>query len=496
MKVLFLYVNTYDYTGIPMGLSYLISVLKRRQHQVSLFDTTFLKCNYNKYNISRTIDAGGTYIIKSFQDRIDEFKPDVIAVSVTSSCFPFSVKMLEMANLHRAKVIYGGIHATVDSADVFSHSIVDYVCRGYGEETLPMLLTSMDGDLSTIPNLVWRGKDRSLIYNSFKLPNLPSLPMPDWGLFDERHLVRPFKDRYYRWGNFQLTRGCPFSCRYCCNNFLNRIGGKVQHLSANHVIDTIECYAQKYKLDIIKVFDETFGMGNMKEVERFAEEYARRIGLPSIIETNPLAVNEKLISILKKINCIAVSLGIECGDEGKRKVVCGRNISDERIISAFQMLRDNNIRTSSYNILNWMGDTRGDIFKLIDLNRKCLPEYINTFFFTPLPGTELWDDCQKAGVFKHNCVVDFVEKPNIKNPDLTEDEIIGLRRTFPMYVYFKPELWPLIHLGEAGGETGQKVLECLAEIPPTQINEVDISDRLKVGGISVEDYNKWRGDKE
>lgn len=57
MKVLFLYMNAYENTGIPIGLSYLIPILRHRQHQVDLFETTFLRFNYSEYNISGTIGA-------------------------------------------------------------------------------------------------------------------------------------------------------------------------------------------------------------------------------------------------------------------------------------------------------------------------------------------------------------------------------------------------------------------------------------------------------
>lgn len=494
MKVLFLYMNAYENTGIPIGLSYLIPILGLHKHQVELFETTFLKFNYSEYNIRGTIGAEGAYIIKSFQNRIDRFRPDVIAVSTTSLCFPFSIKVLESVNLSQSKVIYGGIHATVAPEDVLSHEVADYVCCGYSEETLTILLPAIEqgGNLTEIPNLVWRDEDGSLVYNPFKLPELSNLPIPDWDTFDERHLVRQFKERFYRWGNFQLTRGCPFSCRYCCNNFLNKMGNKVQHLPIEHVLDSMEYHANRYRLDIIRIFDETFGAGNMKEFQRFAEEYAKRINLPSVIETNPLVINEKVLGILKKINCISVSLGIEYGDQNKRLTIAGRNISDKRIETAFKLLRDNGIRTSSYNILNWPNDTRDDIFKLIDINRRCSPEYINTFYFTPFPGTELWDDCQKANLFKYNCVVDYGELPNIKNTNLTDDEIIGLRRTFHMYVHFEPELWPLLKLAEKNNKTGNNVFKCLTEILPERIKAVDVSDRLKTEGMSVKSYTKWR----
>jgi len=492
MKVLFLYANVHEFSGIPLGLSYMIPILREQHHQVELFETTFMRFDYGKYNISGTIGDEGDYIIKSFQDKVDKFEPDVIAVSTDSMCFPFSIKMLEAVNLSQRIVIYGGIHATIAPDDVFSHKEVDYICRGFGEETLPQLLSNTRNSLAEIPNLVWRDKDKSLVYSPFKLPDLSKLPMPDWGLFDERHFVRQFKDRFYRWGNFQLTRGCPFSCRYCCNNTLNKMGNKVKHLPVEHVLDTMEYYADKYNLDIIRIFDETFGMGKADEIEEFAEGYTKRINLPSVLETNPLVINEKFIEILKKINCIAVSLGVECGDEEKRRTICGRNISDECIIRAFQMLKDNNIRTSSYNVLDWVDDTREDIFKLIEINRKCSSEYINTFFFTPLPGTELWDDCKRDGLFKYDYVADFGRIPNIKNPNLTDDEAIGLKRTFPMYVYFEPELWSLVKLGE----TNDEVFKCLTDILPSRIKEVDVSDRLKSGGMDLETYTKWRENVE
>ena len=56
---------------------------------------------------------------------------------------------------------------------------------------------------------------------------LDNLPCPDWGLFDERHLFRPFEGKIYKGSFYSQSRGCPMQCKYCVDPTESRLTGGV-----------------------------------------------------------------------------------------------------------------------------------------------------------------------------------------------------------------------------------------------------------------------------
>lgn len=431
MKVLFLYVNNYNETGIPIGLGYLIPILKQHGHKISLFDTTFFIFEYGEFNISGRTN-GGREIIKGFQERVAEINPDLIGISCASLQLNFAIRMVESLQ-NRPTIVFGGVGPTVDYLNLIKNQIVDYVCVGFGEECLPILLNNLERkiNLNDIPNLVYKLNGQTRVNRFSQKINLANLPLPDWGLFSKRHFPRIFKHQIRRWGNFQLTRGCPFDCIYCVNDFYHReLGMKIQRFPFEKIIGEMKILSQKYNLEIIRIFDETFGFGNLNYYQEFGKLYKQIMNLPTIIATRPEAVTPELIEILKDMDCISVSVGIEVGNENQRKQMLKRNVSNYTIKQAFELLHRAGIRTSSYNMMGFPDDTRELIFETIKLNQECKPDYINVSIACAEPKTKLREYCEKHGLLETEAIVHYSRKSVIKNEKLSKNELWKIFRSF------------------------------------------------------------------
>lgn len=431
MKVLFLYVNSYNKTGIPIGLGYLIPILKERGHEISLFETTFSFLDYSEFNISGKVDDDGRKIISDFRRQVAKINPDLIAVGSTSLHLDFALKMLEDLQ-NRPITIFGGVGPTTDYLNLIRNKTVDYVCVGYAEECLPMLIDNLENkmDLRNIPNLIYKLNEKIKVNKFSQKINLESLPMPDWSLFSDRHFTRIFKHEIKRWGNFQLVRGCPFNCSYCVNQFYHeQLGIKVQRFPVEQIIEQMKILSRQYNLEIIRIFDETFGFGNLNYYQKFGKLYKRTMNLPTIIETRPEAITPELIEVLKAIDCISVSIGIEVGNENQRRKMLNRNISNRRIKKAFELLHKAGIRVSSYNIIGFPHDTRELIFETIQLNQECKPDFISIFIFCPDLKTKLREYCKKYGLLETEAVVDY-RRSIIQNENLSKNELYNIFNSF------------------------------------------------------------------
>ncbi|MFH2130260.1 MAG: radical SAM protein [bacterium] len=113
-----------------------------------------------------------------------------------------------------ATIVMGGHHPTARPQSVMASSAVDYVLRGEGEVSLPLLARAIRERRSVrgIPGIVFRKPDKSLdISAPAVMADLDAYPLP------ALHLLR--NDYYRRAAGgtavIMTSRGCPMRCSYC-----------------------------------------------------------------------------------------------------------------------------------------------------------------------------------------------------------------------------------------------------------------------------------------
>lgn len=174
MKILFVHPEKYLNIGIPAGIAILSAIIKQNGHIVDLFDTTFIKPLTDKNRLIKhdpaTMASAGdplpteeiqrSKVLKEtqitindlaakdspqdekivFQQKIDKFSPDIIAVSAMTTTFDHAMELIHSVT-HQAKVVVGGIHATIAPKDCLNQSGVDIVCIGEGDDSFVELIT-------------------------------------------------------------------------------------------------------------------------------------------------------------------------------------------------------------------------------------------------------------------------------------------------------------------------------------------------------------------
>ena len=81
--------------------------------------------------------------------------------------------------------------------------------------------------------------------------NLDLFPHPDWSIYPETAFYKPFKGYVYKYGDFEMSRGCPYKCSYCINvqlQALYKATGENYHRekSIKRVIEEIKFAQKKY----------------------------------------------------------------------------------------------------------------------------------------------------------------------------------------------------------------------------------------------------------
>lgn len=474
MKVLLVYVNYISEGYLPIGLASIAAVIKKEGHKVDLFDTSFYKTNrttdreirekyleFKKVNLENQGfgKKGEDEIYKDWMDKLKNFKPDLIAFSATSTEFPSARLLLQMAKKEypNIPILVGGTHATVAKERVIKEKAVDMICVGEGEEAIVELLNKMKNnkDYTKIKN-IWVKKGNKIYRNEVRslIQDLDKLPFPYWELFDEKHFIRPFEGKVKRYGFFEIGRGCPYSCTYCVNRYMQNLysvkGKYHREKGVNRIIsEIIEC-KKKMGIDHVFFIDDNFLTIKQEKLQEFANKYQEKVSLTCHIMTRPETITPENIKILKKMKCVMVMLGLESGSKYIREKICKRFISEKSLFNAVKLLKENGIDASVYNIIGFPIETRSQIFETINLNRALKPSRITVKILCPFEGTEIRDFAIKKRYMEdeEDITKMYYEESCLNMPQLSPGEIKGLRKTFILYVNFPKITWPFIKFCE------------------------------------------------
>lgn len=290
-------------------------------------------------------------------------------------------------NKKKGELILGGIHATLQRESLIDLPGVDAVVSGEGENFIEWLLEDDSRKLKDcfLPN-VWLKDNELKPLNSVVVPDLNELPFPDRTIFD-REMISQYPE-------FIFSRGCPFSCAYCANEFLNlNFGHKVRKKSPEYSIEEILGVVRDFEITTNTSFtfhDDIF-INDKKWLMKFADLYIKNTRRPFRCNTTASMLNEEKAEILKEMNCQELWIGIEVGNEKFRREILGKKVSNEQIKSAFATAKKFGINTVAFILLGVSGERRKHVWDTMKLCRKVQPNHLSISLFVPLPGTSLYE---------------------------------------------------------------------------------------------------------
>ncbi|MBF0331224.1 MAG: B12-binding domain-containing radical SAM protein [Candidatus Omnitrophica bacterium] len=371
-----------------LGIEYLSAVLRQDGVETRLFLDPIL------FAESNFIDHPGLAGLSSYKARllreIRRFDPQLICFSVISDNYRWACQWAaDLRAVAQGRIVFGGIHPTSSPEVVIRSSCVDYICIGEGEYPLRDLVRSLasGGDGSGILN-IWSKKDDEVLRTGIRPPieDLDALPFPDKGLFYHAHPV--FKGGYLA----MTSRGCSFSCKYCCNNVYHRLYGKsaarIRRRSVGHVIAELERAKKEYAPRHILFADDLFN-SDVKWLQAFLQEYRQRIGLPFACYVFPDLIDEPVAQALQDAGCFKVQMGLQVFDQEKRKNVLGRVSSQDKIAAAIGSLRRRHIYVVCDTIFGFPDEVEEELVGLARFYAEHPPDHCESFWLRYYPGTEI-----------------------------------------------------------------------------------------------------------
>ena len=287
----------------------------------------------------------------------------------------------------RVLMVAGGPHATGDSEGSLVQGI-DIAVRGEGEETLPALLRAWLGGapLDDVPGLAFRRGGDLLMTRPAPPVDIESYP--------------PHSIKHGRWGFIEISRGCPWTCRYCQTSF--SMGARMRHRSVSHIAEAIrEAMAVGYSYARF-ITPNAFAYGapdgrqvNLAAIEDLLRTVSDLVGrertylgtFPS--EVRPESVSPEAVALVRRYAANkTLLLGAQSGSEEMlRRMHRGHGV--EEIRRAADAILAGGLKPTVDFIFGLPGETDHDRGKTVALMRELTAAgaVIHSHMFMPLPGT-------------------------------------------------------------------------------------------------------------
>ncbi len=337
-KVLFLYPNLYMMNMMPPSIAIFSALLKQKGIEVALFDTTYYPWDHANAHVTgqgvgrfdmssdkrkestlqvrpfnleeRGIRPKETDMVDDFQQLVDTYKPNLIAVSVVEDTFEQGIFLLNKVKDRKIPTVVGGVFPTFAPHIVIREDAVDMVCVGEGEGAIVELCEKMATvqDYSSVANLWVKSATGSVRKNPQRsVLNLNELPIMDFEIFEPNRIYRPMAGKVYRMIPIETHRGCPFTCTYCnspSQNVLhneNRVGKFFRKKSISLVREELAHLIKRWQAEYVYFTADTFLAWSDDEFREFVDMYSE-FKLPFWMQTRPETVTEEAVGMLKSVN--------------------------------------------------------------------------------------------------------------------------------------------------------------------------------------------------
>lgn len=338
------------------GVRYLETALNKSGYEVT---TVFYK-DFNSVKPKKTTPAEVDLLCK----KIEETQPMLIGLSVMSSMY-----------LDTVNAVLDGIKAKFDIPVVCGGSFnsmfpkyflergAQFSIQTDGEFAMTKLADALcEGtSFADIPSLGYKNGDEFQInpvgdtLNQLDGYGIPVVNSTGSCYIENDTLVEgdPQLDTFSY--ETVASRGCPFSCSYCCCNNLRKLLPKgtppVRFRSVKMVIDEIvEAKKHCKRLVFIHFYDEVFPR-HKDWIDEFVVEYKKRVNLPFTIWSHPNMIDEAILKKLVSVGLMEVIMGIQSGSPYIRNEVFHRKETNEQIVEATRRIANAKVFWASYDFM-------------------------------------------------------------------------------------------------------------------------------------------------
>jgi len=300
----------------------------------------------------------------------------------------------------RLVLVAGGPHPSGDPIGCLMLGF-DIVFVGEAEKAFTDFIKMM---LNNEEVMDFRSKIRGVAFVDYESGQLVYTGRPKHVDLDE---YPPFAPKRGLFNSIEITRGCPFGCRFCQVTYL--FGAKVRHRSINNILYWVEYLLRNNRRDIRFITPNALSYGScdglrpnydvvmelLTEVFKLVRRYRGRVFFGSFpSEVRPEFVDHEIMRFLKdRVDNRRIIIGAQSGSPKMLDVIRRRHSVDD-IIRAVDATIKAGFRAEVDFIFGFPQETIHDLNLTLKLINKLVKmgAVIHGHTFLPLAGSPMGDE--------------------------------------------------------------------------------------------------------
>ncbi|MHB1355754.1 MAG: B12-binding domain-containing radical SAM protein [Anaerolineae bacterium] len=365
-----------DSGWISHGLAILAACARQAGHEVSLIDLRAMK--------------GWEQV----QAAIVQRQPDVVAITIMSADYNPAMRCLEITRAINPKIVtmVGGAHATIMPQELIDNPNIDHIFIGEGEETfvdalsklssgeqVPQLVPGTHPDLDVIPYA-----DHALFIDEWRAQGY-AVTSPEAPFVVE--LPPPFV-------TVIAGRGCMYNCSYCQPAERHIFGRKVRRRSVESVLGELIALRDQFHFASFMFHDDCL-TEDREWVMAFCQAYlAAGFTQPFFCQSRAdiIVKNEDMVALMVQAGLRGYFIGFESGSDRVLKFI-RKGTKRAQNLAAGQICHKYGIAIWANYMLGLPTETKEEVLETISMLKAIDPDYYSPAFYTPHPGSDLYDYC-------------------------------------------------------------------------------------------------------
>ena len=329
-----------------------------------------------------------------FREELARRSPDIIGITMMSVDYNPTMHCLRLVKEVDPEIItvVGGPHPTILPNELADDPAIDHIFIGEGEINFPEFVAKME-----------RGEQVPRIIVGTP-PDLDALPFGDRDAF---------LDEWCRWGyepnspeapfaeelpapfvTIIAGRGCKYNCSYCQPAERKIFGRGVRRRSVPDVIAELEMLREKYRFNSFMFHDDCL-TEDRDWVVAFCQAY-RDAGFtqPFFCQSRAdiIVKHEDMVHLMADAGLKGYFVGFESGSNRVLRFI-RKGTTREQNLGAARICRKYGIAIWANYMLGLPTETKEEVLETISMLKEIDPDYYSPAFYTPHPGSDLYEYC-------------------------------------------------------------------------------------------------------
>lgn len=409
----------------PLGLCYLAASARQAGFNVGIIDA-------EAQNFNPQVTA----------NKILAWSPKVAGITAVSASIYNAAAVAEAVKKKNPgiSIVLGGQHVSAAYNETMQRfPQFDFGIIGEGELALTGLLNNLltAKPVKDLPGLVMRENGAvRFLSPSVPIENLDELPLPAWDLlegFPHKYTLNIHAFGRMPAASLVVSRGCYGKCVFCDRSVF---GNKLRFHGSQYVIRMLKYLIKNYNIKEITFQDDNFLASTERVREICASIIKEKLGISWTCHARVDDVDPEILKMLKMAGCWEIAYGFESGSQ-KILDILRKGTTVEQAVDAIKMTKRAGIRARGFFVIGSPGERPDDLKKTIDFALNNELEAVSMMNFTPFPGTEIYKEAERHGIFENNWRKMNMYTPIFIPRDLTKEQILIYSKKFFICFYFR-----------------------------------------------------------